>query len=188
MKTRRSPMRVRMTWLLIALAVVITGCNYRHYGVRRDAESLTFTQTDSYYITGKYEFQSVLFTSPDGKLVVHLQHPIHPIPTPDTFISQIGFELADPEAQILVVHEATLEHFDATGAKVRPEKTQTIPDSVTQEIRFYVNTYSKSALTETLTEVATVRFLYRGESYEIQFREEVRLVKRWNKMMLLLNS
>jgi hypothetical protein len=188
MKTRRSPSHVRILWFLLALAVVITGCDYRHYGVRRDAESLTFPQTDPYYITGKYEFQSVLFKSPDDTLIVHLQHPIHPIPTPDIFISQIGFELADPEPQILVVHEATLEHFDATGAKVRPDTTQTIPDRVTQEPRFYVNTYSKSALTKTLTEVVTVRFQYRGEPYEIQFREEVRLVKRWNKVMLLLNS
>lgn len=119
MKTRCSPSHVRTLWFLLALAVVITGCDYRHYGVRRDAASLSFPQTNSHYIKGKYEFQSILFTSPDGKLVVHLQHPIHPMPTPNTFISQIGFELSEPEPKILVVHEATLEKTEERSILIR---------------------------------------------------------------------
>jgi len=168
---------------LTSLVLLIFGCSYYHYGVKRDAASLQYKQTNPYYMKGKYEFQSILFKSADGNLVVNLQHPIHPLPEPETFISQIGFNLSKSEANMLIVKEASLVHLDAKGVKVKPKKTFTIPDRLTNETRFYVNTYSRLSLTSKLTEVVIVRFIYRGKEHEISFREEVRLVKRWNKLI-----
>ena len=165
---------------VVSLVLLTSGCSDYHYGVKRDAPSLQFKQTDPSYIKGDYEFQSILFKSADGNLVINLQHPL---PEPEKFISQIGFNLTKSGANDFFVKEVSLVHIDAKGVWVKPQERFIIPGRIRQEIRFYVSTYSRSSLTSELTEAVKVRFIYRGKEHEISFREEVRLVKRWNKLM-----
>ncbi len=186
----------RIFYICVPLLVVsmisvllLSGCSYfRDYGLNRTASSLQHRQTNDFYIKGDYEFKSILFKSADESLIISVQHPLHPLPSPERFISQIEFNLSEIEADSVIIKEVSLVHLDAKGVLVKPTKIRTIPDKSFNQTQFYGKFYTRKSLTKKLNESVHILFIYQGKEYEVNFSEEVRLVKRWNKIIAYLGS
>jgi len=75
---------------------MLSSCGFYHdYGLKIGSSKSVLHQDNEFYITDDYEFVSVLYRSEDGLLTITLQHPLHPVPEPEVFISQLAFQLDD---------------------------------------------------------------------------------------------
>ena len=107
--------------LIITIATpFMSGCYYQFYGVRRDASSLLYPQTDEEYIRGKYEFKSILFKSTDGNLVVDVLHPQFYGVDSTVYHSRIHFGVVDEDVGVPTVETISFALFDGEGMRVKP--------------------------------------------------------------------
>jgi hypothetical protein len=174
-------MKLATKFIIFLFPVFLTGCDsYYHYGL--NSSKAVLSQEDQFYITGDSEFKSVLFISNDKNLVIYIQHPLHPIPEPEKFISQIEFNLINPELGSFQVNAIEFSHQNSKGAVIEPEEDLKISDS------FYVLKYPKTKLPSEIKEVINIRFTYNGKKSRVSFNETVEKVKRWSKLSVLLKS
>ncbi len=175
--------------LLVFAAAILSGCgSYYHYGLARDTSKVTIKQKDAFFITGDYEFKSILFTSNDGNLTISVQHPLHPIPEPNIFISQIEFSLNEQSSTSYQVQNVQFLHKTDNGNLISPFENGEFSQKELKQTSFHILKYNRYQLSPSLLEYIEITFTYNGDPYTLKFEETIKLVRRWSKLSVVANS
>ena len=160
---------------------MLSSCGFYHdYGLKIGSSKSVLHQDNEFYITDDYEFVSVLYRSEDGLLTITLQHPLHPVPEPEVFISQLAFQL-DDSSKVLEVGSIQLTHSTPSGDAILPLEVIDKLQNGNIDFGYYANKYRDNQLGKVVIESVKVTFTYDGKLETIEFNEKVEFVKRWSK-------
>jgi len=165
---------------VFGLVLLVANSNYYDYGLKVGSSETVLPQTDEFFITGDYEFKSVLFISSDKSLTVSIRHLIHPLRGQESAIAQVEFDLVGSGDKTFRVNSIEFAHLDLNGAKITPKENFKINEN------FYVLRYDSSQLSNNVREVVIIDFTYDGQQETVAFDEVLERVKRYNKAALWL--
>ncbi|MEH6478184.1 MAG: hypothetical protein V7727_20995 [Sneathiella sp.] len=152
---------MKLTSLLAVLGLVLltSGCgsDFYSYSLKIGSSEVVLPQKDESFITGDYEFKSVLFISSAKKFAVSIRHPVLPVSNQESAIAQVEFDFVDSGNRTFRLNSIEFAHPNLNGEEIVPKESYKIGEN------FYVLKYDSSQFSSKVREIVEIEFNYNGK-------------------------